>query len=120
MHPPLTKRIEIPRTRVIKNVAILLALPSWVFIAGAFLFSRWMGEYFLESVATAFVCCICSAYARLLLVRSRGNAEVTRSSRLLSLWAESPVVLIPLLAILYGLFVVVSFYLGLPRGHDSM
>ena len=120
MRPFLSKRYEIP-PGLLKGAAVVLALPSWIFIialvVGVFFFSRWLNEHTALSGKVALACWSCSLLSRFLFFHSLRDVQVAR--RWIR-WAEPPIVLIPLLGLLLAVYAVMYLLLGLSRGPDSM
>jgi hypothetical protein len=120
MHTLLTKRIEIPWTRILKGIAVLLALLSWAYILAVVLFWGRIDDYLLPFFFTGIACCFGSSFAVLLFTRLRGDSDTTRASAFWILWASAPILLIPIIAGFYMLFAAGAFVHGLGHMHDSM
>ncbi|MGA2179907.1 MAG: hypothetical protein ABSH15_10050 [Verrucomicrobiota bacterium] len=120
MHPLLTKRIEIPWTRVTKGAAILLSLLPWAFIAAVILFWHRIDDYTPQFLIAPVVCCFCSSFAVLLFIRLRDNSDTTRVGAFWIFLAALPILLIPFLGCWYVVYGLGYFVTHLGSMHDSM
>jgi hypothetical protein len=110
MHSILTKRIEMQWPRVLRGTAILLSLPSWVFIITYVVYRVRMNDNFEPYVILwecCLVCClVCNLLSTLLFLLRFDDFHTTRSGILWVVWSAFPVALFTIFycaALLFGL-----------------